>query len=113
MDICFEAGLNKVIFSSTASFYGNPKKNKVSEDDELNPLNPYALSKLKIENFLINKSKILPISYIILRYFNVAGADEKMRTGLVSKFATHLIKVACEVAIGKKSELIINGNDKY
>ena len=111
LDMCFEAGLNKVIFSSTASVYGNPKKDKVSEDDELDPLNPYALSKLKIENFLINKSKILPINYIILRYFNVAGADEKMRTGLISKFATHLIKVACEVAIGKKSELIINGND--
>ena len=111
LNICFEAGLNKVIFSSTASVYGNPKKDKVSEEDELDPLNPYALSKLKIENFLINKSKILPIKYIILRYFNVAGADEKMRTGLISNFATHLIKVACEVAIGKKSELIINGND--
>lgn len=111
LDMCFEGGLDKIIFSSTASVYGNPKKDKVSEDDELDPLNPYALSKLRVENFLINKSKNLPIKYIILRYFNVAGADEKMRTGLISNFATHLIKVACEVAIGKKSELIINGND--
>ena len=110
-EICFKHNLNKIIFSSTASVYGNPKKDKVSENDELKPLNPYALSKLNVEKFLINKSKEISISYIILRYFNVAGADKKMRTGLVSKFATHLIKVACEVALGKKNELIINGDD--
>jgi len=110
-DMCIEGGLNKIIFSSTASVYGNPKKDKVSEDDELDPLNPYALSKLKVEKLLLEKSKNFPIKYIILRYFNVAGADQKMRTGLVSKFATHLIKVACEVATGKKNELFINGDD--
>ena len=111
LNMCFEGGLNKVIFSSAASVYGSPKKDKVSEDDELNPLNPYALSKLKIENFLIEKSKKLQIKYTILRYFNVAGADEKMRTGLISKFSTHLIKIAYEVAIGKKNQLVINGDD--
>jgi UDP-glucose 4-epimerase len=77
----------------------------------MNPLNPYALSKFNLENFLIEKSKQLSIKYIILRYFNVAGAEKKMRTGLISKFSTHLIKVACEVAKGKKKELIINGDD--
>jgi UDP-glucose 4-epimerase len=111
LDICFKSGLDKIIFSSTASVYGNPKKDQVSENDEMNPLNPYALSKLNLENFLIEKSKQLSIKYIILRYFNVAGAEKKMRTGLISKFSTHLIKVACEVAKGKKKELIINGDD--
>jgi len=111
LDTCFENGLKKVIFSSTASVYGNPIKNNVSENDELNPLNPYAETKLKLENFLIKKSKSEEISYIILRYFNVAGADEKLRSGLISKYSTHLIKIASEVAVGKKDEIIINGDD--
>ena len=51
------------------------------------------------------------MSYIILRYFNVAGADKKLRTGLVSKYSTHLIKVACEVATKKRKKIIINGNN--
>ena len=111
LDACFENGLKKVIFSSTASVYGNPIKDNVSENDELNPLNPYAETKLKLENFLINKSKSENISYIILRYFNVAGADEKLRSGLISKYSTHLIKIASEVAVGKRDEIIINGDD--
>jgi len=111
LNTCFENGLKKVIFSSTASVYGNPIKNNVSENDELNPLNPYAKTKLKLENFLINKSKSEDISYIILRYFNVAGADEKLRSGLISKHSTHLIKIASEAAVGKRDEIIINGDD--
>ena len=111
LDACFENGLKKVIFSSTASVYGNPIQDNVSENDELNPLNPYAETKLKLENFLINKSKSENISYIILRYFNVAGADEKLRSGLISKYSTHLIKIASEVAVGTREEIIINGND--
>jgi len=111
LNTCFLHGLNNVIFSSTASVYGSSNKNEVSERDKLNPLNPYALSKLKIEKFLQEKSLELPIKYVILRYFNVAGADQEMRTGLISKKSTHLIKIACEVALGKKDELIINGDD--
>lgn len=111
LNTCFKYGLKKVIFSSTASVYGNPIKDNVSENDELNPLNPYAETKLKLENFLINKSKSENISYIILRYFNVAGADEKLRSGLISKHSTHLIKIASEVAVGKRDEIIINGDD--
>ena len=109
-NICFKYKLQKLIFSSTASVYGNVK-NKALENDKKNPLNPYALSKLKTENFIIEKSKKKSISYIILRYFNVAGADKKLRTGLVSKYSTHLIKISCEVAAGKRDKLIINGDD--
>ena len=111
LDICFQNNLNKVIFSSTAAVYGNPKKDKVIESDELNPLSPYADSKLMLENYLIDQSKNVNVKYIILRYFNVAGADQKMRTGLISKFSTHLIKVASEVATKKRNKLIINGDD--
>lgn len=107
---CFKHKLKKLIFSSTASIYGN-LNDKASENHKKNPLNPYAISKLKTENFIIQQSKKKSISYIILRYFNVAGADKKLRTGLISKYSTHLLKVACEVALGKRAKLIINGND--
>ena len=111
LDMCFKYNLNKVIFSSTAAVYGNPKGDKVLESDKLNPLNPYADSKLMLENYLIKKSKNTDIEYIILRYFNVAGADQKMRTGLISKVSTHLIKIASEVATKKRNKLVINGDD--
>lgn len=110
-NICFNHGLYNVILSSTASVYGNINKKKIKETDKIKPINPYAKSKYKLENFLINKSKNLPIKYIILRYFNVAGAEQKMRTGLISKISTHLIKIACEVATQKRDRLIINGNN--
>tara|TARA_B100000795_G_scaffold50114_1_gene32900 strand:- start:404 stop:1381 length:978 start_codon:yes stop_codon:yes gene_type:complete len=111
LDTCLANKLDKVIFSSTASVYGNTIKENVSENDILNPLNPYALSKLDLENYIIDKSKNSSLKYIILRYFNVAGADKKLRTGLVAKSSTNLIKVICEVATGKKDQLMINGND--
>jgi UDP-glucose 4-epimerase len=111
LDICFQNNLNKVIFSSSAAVYGSPKKDKIIESDELNPLSPYADSKLMLENYLIDQSKNVNVKYIILRYFNVAGADQKMRTGLISKFSTHLIKIASEVATKKRNKLVINGDD--
>ena len=111
LETCFENGLKKVIFSSTAAVYGNPPSHKVKETDLTNPLNPYASSKLELENFIKKTSKQYNSNYVILRYFNVAGADEKMRTGLISKVSSHLIKVACEVVVGKRDKLIINGDD--
>ena len=111
LETCYENGLKKVIFSSTAAVYGNPEVEKVKETDPTDPLNPYASSKLELENFIRETSEQYDSKYIILRYFNVAGADEKMRTGLISKVSTHLIKVACEVVVGKRDKLIINGDD--
>ena len=111
LNICFKNGLNKIIFSSTASVYGNPNREKVLESDPLNPLNPYATSKLKLEDFIKKTSEKIDLKYIILRYFNVAGSDDKLRSGLISKHSSHLIKIACEVAVGKREKLIINGND--
>jgi len=111
LDTCLNNHLDKIIFSSTASVYGNSLKQKVSENDVLDPLNPYALSKLKFENYIIEKSKNDLLNFIILRYFNVAGADKKLRTGLIAKSSSNLIKVICEVATKKKDVLIINGND--
>ena len=111
LETCYENNLKKVIFSSTAAVYGNPKNDRVTEEDPVDPLNPYATSKLELENFIKESSNKYNSKYIILRYFNVAGADEKMRTGLISETSTHLIKIASEVAAKKRDHLIINGND--
>ena len=110
-DCCFKNNLKKIVFSSTAGVYGNSKSTELKETDYLKPSNPYANSKLNIENYLIENSKSNQIKYIILRYFNVAGADEKKRSGLISNSSTNLIKVLCEVAVNKREKIIINGND--
>lgn len=111
LNTCIDNNLKNIIFSSTASVYGNQNNYYSSENDPLNPLNPYAESKLKLEKFLIEQALKKKIKYIILRYFNVAGADEKLRSGLISKFPSHLIKIASEVAVGKRDKIIINGDD--
>jgi UDP-glucose 4-epimerase len=110
-EICLSNGLNNIIFSSTAAAYGNTNKNKTNENDDLNPLNPYADSKVQTEKQLLKLSKSKKIHYIILRYFNVAGADPRLRSGLISKNPTHLIKIASEAAIGKRNSVTIFGND--
>ena len=108
-DTCIENNLTNIIFSSTASAYGNPINPKpIREEDLLSPLNPYGESKIQTENYLKENSKV---NYIILRYFNVAGADPLLRTGLISKDTTHLIKITSEVAVGKRDKIIIFGND--
>ena len=108
---CYENNLKKVIFSSTAAVYGNPKNEKVTEKDPTNPLTPYASSKLELEKFLKESSNIYNSKYIILRYFNVAGADKKLRTGLISNKSTNLIKVLTEVITNKRKTFTINGDD--
>ena len=108
---CFENNIKKIIFSSTAGVYGDSHSEYVKETDDLRPINPYAQSKHKIEKFLIESSKNEKTEYIILRYFNVAGADENKRSGLISKSSTNLIKVVCEAATKKREKIIINGND--
>ena len=108
-DTCAENNLTNIIFSSTAAAYGNPINEKpISEDSLLQPLNPYGESKIQTEKYLQNSTKL---NFIILRYFNVAGSDPKMRSGLISKKATHLIKVASEVVVGKRDKIIIYGNN--
>ncbi len=109
-ETCLENNLNNIIFSSTAAIYGNPKSNKpISETALLQPLNPYGKSKMKVENYLLTNND--KFNSIILRYFNVAGADNKLRTGLISNEATHLIKIISEVAVGKRNKIFIYGDD--
>ena len=107
--LCIKNNLKKIIFSSSAGVYGNNNSGNLIEESELKPINPYAKSKYKIENFLISKKD--KIDYTILRYFNVAGADKSKRSGLIAKSSSNLIKVLCEVAVNKRKKIIINGDD--
>ncbi len=109
-NICKKNGLNKIVFSSTAAAYGSVNENKlIDENTNLNPQNPYAESKIKTENFLLKNQDNL--KFIILRYFNVAGADKNLRSGQISRESTHLIKILSEVVIGKRDHIEIYGND--
>ncbi len=109
-ETCKNNGLNKIVFSSTAAAYGSVSENKlIDENTNLNPQNPYAKSKIKTENFLFQNKN--DYKFIILRYFNVAGADKKLRSGQISKRSTHLIKILSEVVIGKRDYIEIFGND--
>ena len=104
-------GVKQFIFSSTAAVYGNPKETPVSEDADLKPVSPYGTSKLMTELMLADTSRAHDFRYVALRYFNVAGADPKGRTGQSTPRATHLIKVACETALGKRRRMEVFGTD--
>jgi UDP-glucose 4-epimerase len=99
------------IFSSTAAVYGNPVKVPVSEDDPTIPMSPYGSSKLMTEIMLRDAGVAHGLSYLVLRYFNVAGADPQGRTGQSTKGATHLIKVAVETALGRRAKIDVFGTD--
>jgi UDP-glucose 4-epimerase len=104
-------GVRHVIFSSTAATYGIPDHVPVAEDAPKSPINPYGMSKLMTEQMLADVAKAHPINYCALRYFNVAGADPKGRTGQSTAGATHLIKVAVEAALGKRDHVSVFGTD--
>ena len=111
---CLKYNVNRFIFSSTAAVYGEKGVNEsiVKESDSLNPLNPYGRSKLMSETILKDASKAKnDFKYVILRYFNVAGASIDGKIGQKTKNATVLIKVCAEVAAGKRDKIQIFGND--
>lgn len=104
-------GVRHFIFSSTAAVYGTPRRNPVDEDEPLNPESPYGNSKMMTELMLRDAAAAHDLTYTALRYFNVAGADPKRRTGQSTKGATHLIKVACEAAMDKRPRVEVFGDD--
>lgn len=104
-------GVKHFIFSSTAATYGIPEVVPVREDSPKQPINPYGMSKLMTEIMLADVAAAHPINYAALRYFNVAGADPQGRSGQSTAGATHLIKVAVEAAIGKRSHVGVYGTD--
>lgn len=110
-DTCARAGVKDFVFSSTAAVYGAPAKTLIAEDTATDPVNPYGHSKLASEFMLKDIARVHGIRATILRYFNVAGADPQLRTGQRTPEATHLVKVAAEVASGKREALDIFGTD--
>ena len=112
IDFLITRGVKRFLFSSSAAVYGIPADGTlVSEASLLNPINPYGWSKLFVERMVRDFSAASGLNYGILRYFNVAGSDPNGRTGQSTPNATHLVKVACEVATGKRDSLRIYGTD--
>lgn len=106
-----KAGVRHILFSSTAATYGAPETVPVDEDNATRPINPYGWSKLMTELMLRDIAATGAFNYGALRYFNVAGADPQGRSGQASKGATHLLKVACEAAVGKRTHVDVFGTD--
>ena len=104
-------GVKHMVFSSTAAVYGMTGLGPVSEDTELHPMSPYGRSKLMTELMLADTAAAHPLTYGALRYFNVAGADPRGRSGQSTPTATHLIKVACQAALGQRPFMEIYGTD--
>ncbi|MFG1298785.1 UDP-glucose 4-epimerase GalE [Xanthobacter sp. V3C-3] len=105
------AGVERFIFSSTAAVYGEPRVEIIGEDEPLAPINPYGRTKLASEWMLEDAARAHGLAYTALRYFNVAGADPEGRSGQSSRVATHLIKIASQVAAGVRPGLEIYGTD--
>jgi UDP-glucose 4-epimerase len=111
IECAVKTGVRHFIFSSTAAVYGNPTTIPVPEDAPTQPISPYGWSKLMTEIMLGDASRAHGFTHVILRYFNVAGADPDNRTGQSSPAATHLIKVAAEAALGLRPKLQVFGTD--
>jgi UDP-glucose 4-epimerase len=111
IECAVQGGVKHFIFSSTAAVYGNPARAPVTEDDLTAPMSPYGSSKLMTEIMLRDAGIAHGLEHVILRYFNVAGADPQLRTGQSTKGATHLIKVAVETALGRRPKMDVFGTD--
>lgn len=111
LECCATAGVKHFVFSSTAAVYGIPESDVAYEDAPTNPINPYGTSKLMSEMMLRDLAAASDMTYVALRYFNVAGCDPQGRIGQSTPKATLLTKVACETAVGKRDAVYIFGTD--
>jgi UDP-glucose 4-epimerase len=111
IEACVSEGVSRFVFSSTAAVYGSPDQVPVTEDVALAPMSPYGRSKLMSEWMLQDVAAAHDLEYVVLRYFNVAGADPQGRSGQSTKDATHLIKVAVQAALGIRNHMSIFGED--
>jgi UDP-glucose 4-epimerase len=108
---CQRFGVQKIVFSSTAAVYGQPEAMHITESTPPQPLNPYGSSKLMSERMIQDYSAASSMRHVILRYFNVAGADMSGTLGQNNPKASHLIKVTCDAALGRREAVNIFGTD--
>ncbi len=111
LEACRQANVRHLVFSSTAAVYGDPPGGVASETTPAAPMTPYGRSKLFTEWMLRDLAAVSPLRYAILRYFNVAGGDPAGRLGQDSPNASHLIKVACQHAVGQRPFVEVFGSD--
>src|SRR3979490_2819505 len=111
LNTAVKSGISRFIFSSTAAVYGNPDQMPVPESAPTRPMSPYGSSKLMTEIMLHDVASAHGMNYIVLRYFNVAGADPLARIGLATVGATHLLKIAVEAATGQRAKIDVFGTD--
>ncbi|MET3908940.1 UDP-glucose 4-epimerase [Bradyrhizobium sp. S3.3.6] len=111
LNVAVKRGISRFIFSSTAAVYGNPDQVPVPEHAPTRPLSPYGSSKLMTEIMLHDVAAAYGMQYVVLRYFNVAGADPQARIGLATAGATHLLKIAVEAATGQRAKIDVFGTD--
>lgn len=100
-----------MVFSSTAAVYGMPEETTLTENLPLAPINPYGASKMMSERMMMDLAAASDLRYVILRYFNVAGANPDGLLGQATPEATHLIKVACECVTGQRDGMSVFGTD--
>src|SRR5699024_8073682 len=106
-----EFDVKKIVFSSTAATYGEPKTVPITEDMETNPTNAYGETKLTMEKMMKWAEQAHGIHYVSLRYFNVAGARNTGEIGEDHRPETHLVPIILQAALGQRSSITIFGDD--
>src|SRR6266404_374816 len=111
LNAAVKGGVSRFIYSSAAAVYGNPDQVPVAEHAPTRPLSPYGSSKLMTEIMLHDTASAHGMKYVVLRHFNVAGADPLARIGLATVGATHLLKITVEAATGQRAKIDVFGTD--
>ena len=111
VETCLQEGIDRLVFSSSAAVYGQPEAGALGEDAPCAPINPYGATKLATEWMLRDLAAVSELRYAALRYFNVAGADPAGRSGESTPLASHLIKIACQTALGLRPCIEVYGTD--
>lgn len=104
-------GCNKIIFSSTCATYGEPERVPITEDMPQNPINPYGMTKLTVERIFQDYQRAYGLQFVVLRYFNAAGADPEGEIGESHNPETHLIPLVLDAASGKRQDIKVFGTD--
>jgi len=111
INVLKEKGVKKFVFSSTCSLYGNPLQVPISEEESTKPINPYAKTKLMIEQILADYDTAYGMKHVALRYFNAAGASQSGEIGESHFPEPHLIPLVLAVALGKRDSISVFGDD--